>query len=693
MTDIPALKKRLTEANSTIGRLTDNGEINRLVEEIITDITEAEYASVWMYDEALVLRRERREGVKEISMETKEGLLYKCFATKEAGIYNYLTSEKGYVPHIDNPDAIRMKSKIMIPLIFQDEFIGIVTAYASVKKIKNFTNEDLKLFRAITPFVIDAIFAMRANLHRGERRERRGAGSGEDNGLRRRSTDTIENLDHIAAERESVQDTQAILDFTSNIVHDIRTPANGLLGFLEILEEQIEDKRLKEYLSHAKSSASLISDLTTSILDGISEKREPLNDALERVNTVKFFSEIAEIFSANMYKKEIHYNIFIDPTLPKEIELDTMRVKRVLMNLIGNASKFTPEHGAIEFSARYKQKEKKLHLFVKDNGIGIAKEKQEDIFNAFQQAEENTKALFGGTGLGLSICAAYVKEMGGKLLVDSELDKGSVFYFDIPLDIKEEMPMFKPVGVHTVYLTMLLSKKNVFVANHIARYLVKTGMKPEKIKAVTSLGQIPENTTHLVVFENMLEEALFSFVEKQKLKLMVVEEQFLSLKSDRLRGAKLISQYSYFGEALYTFICARKVPRVLIVEDDKISALLLTTMFEEEYCDVATAENGEEGLKILQHALEEKRPYDLVYTDHNMPLLSGSEMLARYRRIEQEASVARPVVTVSISGEPEKDDAGFPFDFFAAKPFRKQEIITIFLNTIKTNKGVTDAKT
>jgi len=147
--------------------------------------------------------------------------------------------------------------------------------------------------------------------------------------------------------------------------------------------------------------------------------------------------------------------------------------------------------------------------------------------------------------------------MGGKLLVDSELDNGSVFYFDIPLDIKEEMPMFKPVGVHMVYLTMLLSKKNVFVANHIARYLVKTGMKPEKIKAVTSLGQIPENTTHLVAFENMLEEVLFSFVEKQKLKLMVVEEQFFALKSDRLRGAKLISQYSYFGEALYTFICAR----------------------------------------------------------------------------------------------------------------------------------------
>jgi signal transduction histidine kinase len=683
MINISNLKDQLLKASETINLSTSNIEINKIVENIITDITGAEYSSVWMYD-ALMLLRERESGVREISMESKEGLLYKCFATKEAGIYNYLTSEKGYIQEIDNPDKIKMKSKIMIPLIFQDKFIGIVTAYSSVKKIKNFTNEDLDIFKAITPFAIDAVFKMQMNSSKGLIIDRR-SGNNIDNGLRRRRDDSIENLDNIAVSREENKNAQEILDFTSNIVHDIRTPANGLLGFLEILEEQINDTRLKEYINHARSSALLINELTTSILDGVSEKREPVAAGVETVNTVKFFADIAEIFSANMYKKEINYNIFIDPMLPKKIEIDSMRIKRTVMNLISNASKFTPEYGSIEFSVRYKQKEKKLHIFVKDNGIGIAKEKQEDIFEAFKLAEENTKDLFGGTGLGLSICAGYVKEMGGKLLIDSELDKGSVFYFDIPLTIIDETFFLTPITNQNIYITMIINKKNSFVANHIARHLVKIGINVDRIKAVTNLAQVPENTTHLIAFEKKISKDLFSYTDKQNLELLVVEENFLSLKTDDLNDAMLISQYGYFGESLYTFISDTKVPKVLIVEDDRISTMLLTTMLEEEYCDIDTAENGEEGLKLLNNALQANIPYDIVYTDHNMPLLSGSEMLRKYAALEKEIS-SNTITTVCISGEVSNKEGLYDFDYFAVKPFKKKEITSLFMNRIKNKK-------
>jgi signal transduction histidine kinase len=684
MIDISKLKDQLAAASEAISASKNNIEINKIVENIVTESTDAEYSSVWIYD-SLTLTRERESGVRSISMESKEGLLYRCFVTKEVGIYNYLTSEKGYVPEIDNPDKIKMKSKIMIPLVLQDRFLGIVTAYSSVKKIKNFSNEDLEIFKAITPFVIDAIYKMQINSSGNlpvDRRSKRSA----DTGQRRRSDDSIENLDHIEKSREEKRSSREILDFVSNIVHDIRTPANGLLGFLEILEEQIEDSRLKEYVGHAKSSASLISALTTSILDGVSEKREPSIAGTETVDTARFFAEIAEMFSANMYKKEISYNIFIDPALPKKIEIDSMRIKRVIMNLIGNASKFTPEHGAIEFSVRYKQKEQKLHIFVKDNGIGIAKEKQKDIFEAFKQAEENTREIFGGTGLGLSICAAYVKEMGGKLLVDSTLEKGSVFYFDIPLKIKDEALLLKPVDTQEISVAVLLNKKNLPVANHIARYFVKIGVDVDKIKAVSSLKQLPEDTTHLIVFEKMLKEAVFSHAEENKLKMMVVEENFLSLKNEDLRNAVLISQYSYFGESLYAFISRRRVPKVLIVEDDKISTILLTTLLEAEYCSIDTAENGEEGLKLLSQALQANTPYDIVYTDHNMPLLSGSEMLRRYADMEKESSSHR-IVTVCISGEIGNREELYDFDFFATKPFIREEITSVFLKGTSKNPG------
>jgi len=680
MVNISELKERLADASNSIAASSDNIEINHIVEHIITDITDAEYASIWMQD-ALLLLREREHGVRTVSMEKKEGLLYKCFVTKEAGIYNYLSSTKGYSPEIDNPDNIKMKSKIMIPLLVKDKFIGIVTAYSSVKKIKNFSNEDLELFKAVTPFVINAIYRMQANSAKHFIVDRR-SGKSMDNGERRRSNDSISNLEHIAEIKSTSKSSQEILNFTSNLVHDIRTPANGLMGFLEILEEQITDSRLKKYVSHAKSSAALINTLTTSILDGVSEKRDPLDTGIQTVTTVKFFAEIAEMFSAKMFQKNINYNIFIDPVLPKQIEIDSMKLKRVVMNLIGNASKFTPEHGAIEFSVRYKRKEKKLHIFVKDNGIGIAKEKQDDIFQAFKQAEESTKDQFGGTGLGLSICAGYVKEMGGKLFVDSELDKGSVFYFDVPLDIEDESLLLKPIDDQNIYISILLKKHNMFVANHMARYFVKTGINVDKIKAVTSLEKVPEQTTHLIVFEQMLESDIFAYTKKNQLKLMVVEENFLTMKTEDIEDAILISQYSYFGEALYTFANEQRAPKVLIVEDDQISTLLLSTIFEEEYCSVDVAQNGEEGLKFLTQALQENNPYDIVYADHNMPVLSGSDMLKQYREMEK-THPQHNITTVCISGDISDKKALYDFDFFAAKPFKRKEILSLFLNVIK----------
>jgi signal transduction histidine kinase len=324
--------------------------------------------------------------------------------------------------------------------------------------------------------------------------------------------DVDKNLSKVQECYSNTKPPKEMLDYVSGIVHDIRTPANNLSGFLEILYEQIQDERLKEYIYNAQKSAELINDLTTSILDGVSTNREKECEEPTVIKTISYFKEIAEIFSANMYKKKINYNIFIDPLLPKEISLDSSKMKRVIMNLIGNAVKFTPENGSIEFSVRYKQNDKKLHIFVKDSGIGIAKENQEKIFEAFKQAEESTKDEFGGTGLGLSICASYVKEMGGKLLLESELNKGSTFYFDIPMDIKDYAKKFEPINDEEIFISILMDKKNSFVANHIARYLVKVGVNVDKISAINSLDKLNENTTHLIVFESKASRLLGSLI-------------------------------------------------------------------------------------------------------------------------------------------------------------------------------------
>ncbi len=384
-----------------------------------------------------------------------------------------------------------------------------------------------------------------------------------------------------------------------------------------------------------------------------------------------------------MSKKNINYNIFIDPLLPKEIELNSMKTKRVIMNLISNASKFTPENGSIEFSLRYKQKEKKLHIFVKDSGIGIAEDKQEEIFKVFTQAEEDTKDIYGGTGLGLSICASYVEEMGGKLSIESKLNHGSTFYFDLPMDIKDYAHQFEPIKNSKTTVAILMNKENSVVANHIARYLVKIGIKVDKITAITQLKQLPSDITHIISFEDKLSGDLFSQVKQTGIKLLVVEENYLSLNVINLDGAMLISQYSYFGDSIYSFVNEKNIPKVLIVEDDKISVILIKSMLENEYCEIDIASNGEEGLALLTDALKSSNPYNIVYTDHNMPLLSGRDMLKKYKKLEEQSSQGK-TITVSVSGDTRDLDLDLNnYDHFATKPFRKEEIVSTFLNTLR----------
>jgi len=603
--------------------------------------------------------------------------LYQCFATQDVIVNNHLSSTKGYVPHIDNPDNIKIKSKMMIPLIVRDTFIGIVTVYTSIKKKKNFTKNDLEVFEALKPLVIDAIFRMNHNSDNGLVVDRRKA-TKNTSGFNRRKSDMIEKLESLEVKKEQKRSPEEILEITSNIVHDIRTPANGLLGFLEILGEKIEDKRLKEYISHAQKSAALIETLTTSILDGVSQKSEPVSSkGKEMVGVHRFFAEIAEVFSANMYKKNIDYTIYIDPYLPKMIELDSMKMKRVILNLIGNASKFTPEGASIAFFVVYKPEKNKLHISVEDTGIGIAKEKQKDIFEAFQQAEENTKEKFGGTGLGLAICASYVKEMGGELLLKSELDKGSIFYFDIPLVKIDKTMHLEPLMNQNVFICIVCDKSNSMVMNVMVKYLIQFGLAKSQMKAVSNMMNIPQETSHLIVFENKMNDDLMSLIQSTGLKYLVVEENFLALDAGSYPDATLISQYAYYGDILYTFINNNKVPKVLVVEDDTISSMLLISMLEDEYCEVDVAFDGEEGKELLSKALHANAPYDVVYTDENMPLLSGGEMIKAYKELEKSKNINSPLKTVSISGKVNESIDGGGFDFLATKPFNKKEIVAI----------------
>ena len=670
--DAAELKDLLNDATRKMKSANDNIELNTIMEKLIVSVMDSEFASLWIFNEEKVLlfRERSNESVREISMLDQRGVLAKSFLTLSGGIYNYLASEKEYRPETDNPDEIRMKSSIIVPMIDGERLIGIVTAYSSVQKIKNFDEDDMELLEAIVPFLINVIYRMHPQMKEN---------TSEEVYISKRllddSRNAVKKVEKIQQTQKETETSDATLSFLSNTVHDIRTPANTLYGFLELLEGQLDNPRLLQYIHNAKESAQFINDLTTSILDRVSSQRERTKAKPVHISPTKFFADIAEIFSANMSNKKIAFNVYIDPLIAKEIVVKDIILKRVIMNLMNNAYKFTPRKKTIDFSVKYKPTTQHLRISVKDTGIGIAKEKQNEIFKAFKQAEEDTAHNYGGTGLGLAISSQYVKDLGGELKLESELDVGSTFYFDIPIEVTNKTVTFKPVKSKNIYLGILLDNKNVFTGKNLMRYLMQMGIDKENIRPTKNISKLSKKTTHLICFQSQLNEDILTLTQNKKIELLVVEESFLSLMEKEIEDKlTIVSQYGYYANTLHTFISNKSQMKVLIVDDDRINIQLISAILEEEFCHIETATDGEAALLMLENGVKEGEPYSLVYLDKHMPKLSGIEVITQFRAFEKKVGMA-PIFAVSISGDSIENTPGNTmFDAFVSKPFNKKKI-------------------
>jgi len=670
--DAVELKELLNNTAQKIKSTNDNIETNMIVENLIISVMDSEFASLWLFDEsnALLLRERDSTYVREISMLGQQGVLAKCFLTLSGGIYNYLASEKEYLPSTDNPDDIRMKSKIIVPLIDDDRLVGIVTAYSSILKIKNFDEDDMELLESMSSFLVNVIYRMRPEMHSGDFKR---VIIGER--LMEASSDIVEKVEEIQQVQQSAEAADETMSFLSNTVHDIRTPANTLYGFLELLEDQLDNPRLLQYVHNAKESAQFINDLTTSILDRVSSQRERTKAKPVQISTAKFFANIAESFSANMFNKGIAFNVYIDPLIAKEIVIEDIMLKRVIMNLIGNAHKFTPSKKTIDFSVQYSADEKRLHISIKDTGIGIPKDRQQGIFDAFVQAEDDTSAKYGGTGLGLAISSQYVKELGGELKLQSKLDTGSVFYFDIPVEVSDSKEAFKPVKNSQIEIGILLNNDNIFSGKNISRYLQRMGIDKEKISPVKAIKNLPGETTHLVCYQHQLNDEVITFAQKKTIELLVVEELFLSLLDTEVDTRfSVISQYGYYANILHAFISNRVATKVLVVDDDQINVQLLRAILEEEFCHIEAATDGEAALSMLKEAIKEEEPYSLLYLDEYMPKLTGTEVIERFRAFEKKKD-SDPIFAVSITGDGiTEEQKSKHFNTYVGKPFNKKAI-------------------
>lgn len=241
----------------------------------------------------------------------------------------------------------------------------------------------------------------------------------------------------IQKEKENaVADSLQKSQFLANMSHEIRTPLNAITGFITLLNEKENDPTTQQHLQVIKNSSDSLLQIISDILDISKIESGKLEAEPTNFNPYDNLITIVELFQVKAAEKGVVLKVQYNNHMPKTLYCDVFRIKQILTNMLSNAVKFTPEGATIRCVVWYDKG--RLNIRVKDQGIGIAKEKQQYVFNAFAQADNSTVREYGGTGLGLAISRQLTQLLGGELTLESEIGKGTVFKLSIPMPLGDD---------------------------------------------------------------------------------------------------------------------------------------------------------------------------------------------------------------------------------------------------------------
>ena len=481
--------------------------------------------------------------------------------------------------------------------------------------------------------------------------------------------------------------TEAKSRFLANMSHEIRTPLNGIIGFAELLSKTDLTPEQRRYIDTITKSSKTLLGIINDILDF--SKVESGNMSLEYLhfNPVAELEPTLSLFNARMVEKNISYILYIDPYLPQKIYLDPLRLKQVISNLIGNAVKFTPEGGKIEVEidfSRIDDSTISLNFSVRDTGIGISPEQQKKIFNPFSQADESTTRKFGGTGLGLSISKSFVELMGGRLQVESQLGKGSRFFFSVrSQSSKDDEPNYDWVSGR---------KTTIWTPHHnlqgdetklLYRYLDRFGLDTHLI---SDIDKIDTNSLIWIIPTDIDGETLDKLQSKISDSEIVVIERFdkkrVDIEAKSVRKIDFPFNLSIIREILTEEFSDEVEKRseieenseninfsdtkILVAEDNEVNQMLIQLLLEEYGIEVDIAENGEEAIEKVK-----EKDYNLVFMDINMPVMGGVEATKKIREFSHVPIIA--LTANAMVGDREKFlNAGM--DNYLTKPIDVKEL-------------------